>query len=105
MQGSFIRGFKILIRRSETKIKHGSALVSGEVDRRSVKRWWTKEKVSILFEPDHPQKLLYLRAIQVHSGKPYSGNARVNRVLQDNVLLPKDFTKYIYHVGNGKELR
>ena len=32
------------------KIKHGSVLVSGEVDRRSVKMWWTEEKVSILFE-------------------------------------------------------
>ena len=50
MQRSSIRGFKILVRRTETKIKHGSALVIGEVDRRSVKRWWTTEKVSILFE-------------------------------------------------------
>ena len=24
--------------------------------------------------------------------------------LQDNVLLPKGFTKYIYHVGNANEL-
>ena len=32
------------------KIEHGSVLVSEQVDRRSVKRWWTEEKVSILFE-------------------------------------------------------
>ena len=25
--------------------------------------------------------------------------------LQDNVLLPEGFTEYVYHIGNGKELR
>ena len=35
-------------------------------------------------------------AIQGHSGKAYSGNARINPALQDNLLLPKDY---------GKELR
>ena len=54
---------------------------------------------------DHPEKLLYLRAIQGQTGKAYSENARINPVLQDNVLLPKDFTKYVHHVKNGKELR
>ena len=29
----------------------------------------------------------------------------INPALQDNVLLPEGFTKYIYHVGNGKVLR
>ena len=38
----------VFVRRSQTKIKHGSALVSGEVDRRSAKMWGTKEKVSKL---------------------------------------------------------
>ena len=37
--------------------------------------------------------------------KWFSGNARINSALQDNVLLPTDFTKYVYHVGHGKELR
>ena len=50
MQGSSITGFKILARRNKRIIKRGSVLVSGEVDRRSVKRWWTEGKVSILFE-------------------------------------------------------
>ena len=36
MHGSSMRGFKILVRRSTRKFKHASALVSGEVDRRSV---------------------------------------------------------------------
>ena len=103
MQRSSIRGFKK--RRSKRKIKHGSVLISGEVNRRSVKRWWTEEKVSIQFEPHCPEKLLYLRAIQGHSGTAYSGNARINHALEDNVLLPKYFAQYVYHVGNGKELR
>ena len=51
------------------------------------------------------KKLLYLRAIQGHSGKVHSGNAGVNPTLQDNVLLPNDFTKYVCHVGHGKELK
>ena len=65
----------------------------------SGKRWRTKERVSILLNPNNPQKFLYLRAIQGHSG------STTNPALQENVLLPKDFTKHIYHVGNGKELR
>ena len=49
--------------------------------------------------PNYPHQLLYLRAIQGHSGSTH------NPALQDSVLLPKDCTEYIYHVGNGKELR
>ena len=56
-------------------------------------------------KPKFPHKLQNLRAILGHSGKAYSGNARINPALQDNVLLPKVFTKYVYHVGNGEELR
>ena len=39
------------------------------------------------------------RAIQGHSG-----GIAIDPVLQDNVLLPKGFTKYIYHVGNVSEM-
>ena len=42
---------------------------------------------------------LYFRAIQGHSG----GNL-VDPALQDTVLLPEDFTEYIYHVGNVSEI-
>ena len=94
MQGSSIGGFKVLVRRNKRNMKYSSVLVSGEVDRRSVKR-----------KPNCPEKLLYLRAIQGHSGKAHSASARINPALQDNVLLPKDFTKYVNHVGNGKEWR
>ena len=87
------------------KFKGGPVLVSGEVDRRSVKRWWTKEKVSILFETMLSRKTPVTSSFKGHSGKAYSGNAPFNPVLQDNVLLPKNFTKYVYHVGHGNELR
>ena len=43
--------------------------------------------------------LLYLQAIQ-----GYSGDTAIDPALQDNVLLPKGFTEYIYHVGNANEL-
>ena len=49
--------------------------------------------------PNSSSHFLYLRTIQGHSG----GNA-VDPALEDNVLLPKGFTEYIYHVGNANEL-
>ena len=64
-----------------------------------------KKRFQYGLKPNCPEKLMYLRAIQGHSGKAYSGNTRINPALQDNVLLPKDFTKFFYHVRNGKELR
>ena len=64
-----------------------------------------KKRFQYCLTPNCPEKLLYIRAIQGHSGKAYSGKARINPALQDNVLLPKFFIKYICHVGNGKELK
>ena len=64
-----------------------------------------KKRLQYCLKPDDPGTLLYLRAIQGHSGRAHSGNALVDPVLQDNVLLPKDFTKYVHHVGHGNELR
>ena len=49
--------------------------------------------------PNSSNQFLYLRAIQGHAGD----NA-IDPTLQDNVLLPKGFTEYIYHVGNANEL-
>ena len=54
---------------------------------------------NIAVNPNYSQKFLYLRAIQGHSG------STINSALQDNVPLLEGFTEYIYHVGNGKELR
>ena len=40
------------------------------------------------------QEVLYLRALQGHSGRNL-----IDPSLQDNVLIPDDFFEYIYHVG------
>ena len=40
------------------------------------------------------QEILYLRALQGHSGRNL-----VDPSLQDNVLIPNDFFEYIYHIG------
>ena len=58
-----------------------------------------KKRFQYCLNPNYPQKFLYLRAIQRHSRRT------INPALQDNVLLLEGFTAYIYHVGNGKELR
>ena len=50
MQRKTVKGFMILAKRSKTRIEDGTALVSAKVDGCSGKRWWSKEKVSILFE-------------------------------------------------------
>ena len=40
------------------------------------------------------QEILYLRALQGHSGRNL-----IDPSLQDNVLIPNDFFGYIYHIG------
>ena len=40
------------------------------------------------------QEILYLRALQGHSGR-----SLIDPTLQDNVVIPDGFFKYIYHVG------
>ena len=57
-----------------------------------------KKRFQYCLNPNYPQKILYLRAIQGHSGKHYQF------LIEDNVLLPEGFTEYFYHVGNWKEL-
>ena len=57
-----------------------------------------KKRFQYCVNPNYSQKILYLRAIQGHSG------GTMNPALQDNVLLPEGFTEHMYHVGNGKEL-
>ena len=64
-----------------------------------------KKRFQCCLKPNCPQKFLYFRDVQGQSGTAYCGNARINPALQDNVLLPMDFTKHVYHVGNGKDLR
>ena len=59
----------------------------------------TKKRFQYYFNPNSSRHFLYYRAIQGHSGD----NA-IDPALQDNVLLPKGFTEYIYPVGNANEL-
>ena len=40
------------------------------------------------------QEILYLRALQGHSGRN-----PIDPSLQDNVLIPNNFFEYIYHIG------
>ena len=40
------------------------------------------------------QEILYLRALQGHSGR-----SLIDPSLQDNVLIPNNFFEYIYHIG------
>ena len=40
------------------------------------------------------QEILYLRALQGHSGRN-----PIDPALQDNVLIPNNFFEYIYHIG------
>ena len=49
--------------------------------------------------PNSHNKFLYLRAIQGHSGE-----SALDPALQDNILIPKGFTEYLYHVGIVSEM-
>ena len=58
-----------------------------------------KRRFQYCVNPNSSNQFLYLRAIQGHAGDNV-----VDPALQDNVLLPKGVTEYIYHVGNANEL-
>ena len=46
------------------------------------------------------QQILYIRALQGHSGRN-----PIDPTLQDNVLIPNNFFEYIYHIGCAVSLR
>ena len=52
-----------------------------------------KKRFQYCFDPSG-QEIIYLRALQDHSGRNLIGPS-----LQDNVLIPNDFFEYIYHIG------
>ena len=58
-----------------------------------------KTRFQCCVNPNSSSHLLYLRAIQGHSGD----NA-IDPELQDRVLLPEGFSEYIYHVGNASDI-
>ena len=58
-----------------------------------------KKRVQYCVNPNSSNQFLHLRAIQGHSG--HNG---IDPALQDNELLPKELTEYVYHVGNASEV-
>ena len=58
-----------------------------------------KKRFQYCLNPNSSNHIPYFRAIQGHSG-----GIAIDPELQDNVLLPKGFTEYIYHVGNVSEM-
>ena len=105
MQGKTLKGFKIGQNGVKQDLKmapHWSAQKWIDV---LAKGGGQKKRFQYCLKPTCPGRLLCLRAIQGHSGRAHSGNAPIDPVLQDNVLLPMKFTKYVYHVGHGNELR
>ena len=58
-----------------------------------------KKRFQYCLNPNSCKHFLYFRAIQGHSGANL-----VDPALQDNVLLPEDFTEYIYHIAKVSEI-
>ena len=56
----------------------------------------TNKRFQNCLNPNSARHISYLRAIQGHSR-----NIVLHPELQENVLVPKGFTEYIYHVGNA----
>ena len=52
------------------------------------------EKKRFQYCSDSLGEILYLRALQGHSGRNL-----IDPSLQDNVLIPNNFFEYIYHIG------
>ena len=53
-----------------------------------------QEKIRYQYCSDSSGAILYLRALQGHSGR-----SLIDLSLQDNVIIPDGFFKYVYHVG------
>ena len=53
----------------------------------------TQEKISV-YCTDSSGTILYLRALQGHSGRNL-----IDPTLQDNALIPNDFFEYVHHIG------
>ena len=53
----------------------------------------TRKKIQFCTDSSR-QEILYLRALQGHSGRN-----PIDPTLQDNVSIPDNFFEYIYHIG------
>ena len=73
----------------------------------SVRAWLTyvqkgggiKKRFQYCVDPYSADTILYFRAIQGHSGGKH-----INPTLQDNVLLPDNFTEHTCHVGSSHDM-
>ena len=63
------------------------------MEEHNCKRRRKQEKIQYCTDPSG-QEILYLRALQSHSGRNL-----IDPLLQDTVLIPNDFFEHIYHVG------
>ena len=73
---------------------HNSSLLS--IGLTYLHRGGVKKRFQYCLEPNSRETILYLRAIQVHSG-----GSKIDPTLQDNVILPYDISDHIYHVGSS----
>ena len=76
------------------------AMVTWRMDINSGERRRSQGKVAILLESKLFQSIPVPSST---SNTGHSGNTAIDPTLQDNVLLPKRFTDYIFHVGNASE--
>ena len=83
----------------EEKVRWCFAMVTQRLDIYSDTRRRAKKRFQYCLNAQSSKQFLYLRAIQGHPGD----NA-IDPALQDNILLPKGFTEYLYHVGNASEM-
>ena len=83
----------------EEEVRRCFAMATWRLDIDPGTRRRSEDKISILRESKLFQSIPVPSAIQGHSGD----NA-VDPTLQDNELLPKGFTEYIYHIWNANEL-
>ena len=78
-------------RMQEEEVRRCFAMVTWRLD--------VKKRFQCCVNPNSSNQFLYVRAIQGHS----KGSA-IDPALDDNILLPKEFTEYLYHAGNANEL-
>ena len=64
------------------------------MEEKDCRRRRQQEKISTLCCDPSGQEILYLRALQGHSGRN-----SIDPSLQDNVLIPNNFFEYINHIG------
>ena len=79
---------------SSERIWELSFLVWWNVEEQNGRRRRQQEKISILCWLSSGQEILYLRALQSHSGRN-----PIDPTLQDNVVIPAKYFEYIYHIG------